>query len=129
MTETKTFRILITGSRTWNDPDIISQEIFNVVKENGNVSYVVVHGGAMGADTMADWAAAELKAAGYDISIEEHTAQWKTLGKAAGVLRNQHMVNLGADVCLSFMRGNSNGTRHCTDAAQRAGISVRCFTE
>lgn len=122
-------RILITGSRNWSNPDTVLVAIHEFISTHGAVPYTVVHGGATGVDSFADHAATVLSAEGHDIIIEEHPAHWKTLGRAAGVLRNQHMVNLGADVCLSFNRNNSNGTRHCTDAAQRAGIPVRQFTE
>lgn len=97
------------------------------MQENGNIPYVVVHGDALGADTMADYAAGVLRGAGWDVVTEVHPADWSQ-GRAAGVLRNQMMVDLGADVVLAFNHNNSSGTKHCMSAAQAAGLSVKEFT-
>lgn len=80
---------------------------------------VLVHGAATGADTMAGKIAKEL---GWQ--VEEYPADWNKHGKAAGPIRNQQMVDLGADICLAFPLGESRGTRHCMKAAERAGIKV-----
>lgn len=38
--------------------------------------------------------------------------------------RNQHMVNLGADVCLAFATRWASGTGMCARMARKAGILV-----
>lgn len=54
---------------------------------------------------------------------ECHWPDWDRYGrKRAGFIRNQHMVDLGADLCLAFTRDNSRGTAHCALAAEAAGI-------
>jgi|SRR6478609_3185529 len=125
MTEDR-FRILITGSRNWLDPTKIQAELEAVMVKYGPLPYTVVHGGAVGADLMAAHAA-EVLGEKYDIEIEEHPADW-SLGRAAGPIRNQYMVDLGAHVCLAFIRNNSAGASHCRDACYEAGIPVRQFT-
>lgn len=105
------------------------QALTDFMVENGaETQYIVVHGDAMGADTMADWSARCLKGAGWDVEVEVHPANWDALGTAAGVIRNQMMVDLGADVCLAFSHRNSRGTLHCSTIAEAAGIPVRLHT-
>lgn len=77
---------------------------------------------------MADYAAEVLRGAGWDILIEEHLADWDEHGLAAGIVRNQLMVDLGADIMLAFIRNNSPGATHCLKAAQTAGLDTRVFT-
>lgn len=57
------------------------------------------------------------------LTEEPHPADW-SWGNGAGMHRNQEMVDLGADVCLAFIRGKSSGTRDCADKAAKAGIPV-----
>lgn len=120
-------RILITGSRTWPDHQAVEDAISAHMQENGNIPYVVVHGDAVGADTMADYAAGVLRGAGWDITTEVYPADWSQ-GRGAGIARNQMMVDLGADVVLAFNHNNSSGTKHCMGAAQAAGLTVLEFT-
>lgn len=125
-------RILITGSRDWENYDKLSWElgiaVGELVKANPGLTrkdVVLVHGGARGADTFA----AEL-ALSRGLTVECHTPAWRPYGiynPQAGKVRNQQMVDLGADICLAFIRNNSRGATHCADAAERAGIPVRRF--
>lgn len=126
-TEQKRHRILITGSRAWPDPVEVESQIALYLLETGDIPYTLVHGGAHGADMFSAYAALVLSNAGWDIEIEEHEADWSQ-GKAAGVLRNQAMVDMGADVVLAFNHNNSRGTAHCMSAAIKAGIPVREYT-
>jgi hypothetical protein len=125
-------RILITGSRDWEDGAKLAWELGQacgeMVRANPELTrkeIVVVHGGARGADTMA----AEL-ALSRGLSVERHAAEWRPYGiynPQAGRYRNQKMVDLGADICLAFIRNNSSGASHCAQAAEDAGIPVRIF--
>jgi hypothetical protein len=58
---------------------------------------------------------------GGRVEHEPHPADWRQ-GKYAGPHRNQHMVDLGADLCLAYPWGESRGTRGCARFASRAGI-------
>lgn len=111
-------RVLVTGSRDWHDVDVVFAALSEVCTEVGTV---VVHGDCpTGADRIAsDWCQTQ-----RDIFEEKHPANWK-FGKSAGPIRNQHMVDLGADICLAFPLPESRGTRHCMTAAAKAGIPVR----
>lgn len=80
---------------------------------------IVISGGARGADALAHEVAEQL-----GMETEVHVAEWYRYGRQAGPIRNDHMVSLGADVCLAFPLGRSVGTRHCMAAAEAAGIPV-----
>lgn len=114
-------RILITGSRTWESQDVIDRAL----DEHGGAFTTVVSGHCpLGADHMA-----ELAADGMGMDIELHPADWNTHGKRAGFLRNAEMVNLGADVCLAFIRDDSKGATMTANLAQKAGIPTIIYRE
>lgn len=122
-------RVLVTGSRDWSDQQAVARELVRYATGN----WVLVHGACpTGADKIADdWATY------HGITVEPHPADWRQFGKVAGYKRNQEMVDLGADVCLAFMRPCtkptcrmpkphwSHGTVHCAKRARAAGIEVR----
>lgn len=118
-------RILVTGSRHLEDYSLVHRAIADAAAELGGDA-IVVHGAARGADSLADRAAREL-----GVKTEPHSAKWRSEGKAAGPLRNQRMVDLGADVALVFLvAGLANvGTKDCWRRAERAGIPVRVFEQ
>ena len=120
-----TYRILVTGSRTWKDEQAVYRALAEVVREiPAEREVTIVHGACpQGADQMAhEWAR------GYGTTIEAHPAKWVEHGKRAGFVRNAEMVNLGADVCLAFIRDGSRGATHTADLAEKAGIPVRRWT-
>lgn len=133
-------RVLVTGSRDWENRDIIYRAL-NEVCEEFELNYppdeygntlpdparlTVVHGDCpTGADAIADdWCTGNAL-----IEPERHPAQWRALGRSAGPLRNQHMVDLGADLCLAFIRANSRGASGTVRLAEAAGIPVRIHRE
>lgn len=81
---------------------------------------IVVHGDCpTGADVLADrWA----RRREPDVTVEPHPADWKIYGKAAGPRRNAHMVKLGADMCIAFLRMASVGTSNTIWLAQTCNI-------
>jgi hypothetical protein len=120
-----TARILVTGSRTLRESDYatVRAAIAKAAVDLGQ-GVVVVHGNALGADRLADRAARAL-----GLKTEPHPARWRTEGRAAGPLRNQRMVDLGADVCIVLLAvGRENtGTKDCWRRAEAAGIPVRVY--
>lgn len=117
-------RILITGSRDWVDPSKIRGAIVEALRSASGTDHTIIHGCAVGADSMADAIARDL-----GLSVEPHPANWSEFGKRAGYLRNVEMVESGADICLAFIRDSSRGATMCADIASKAGIPVRRFEE
>ena len=119
-------RVLVTGSRDWDDYEIIRSELDKILGWNGY--FTLVHGDCpTGADHFADMWGREV---GLDLAdlIERHPAEWKGPRKrGAGYARNAEMVNLGADLCLAFILNESNGSTHCAELAKKAGIDTEIF--
>lgn len=125
-------RILVTGSRAWTARLPVSFALAAAAIHYGGShsgTVTLVHGGARGLDLLAAdivtrwnqrWGGG---ATGW--VIEEHPADWATCGKFAGGIRNQRMVDLGADVCLAFPLPGSRGTWDCVRRAEAAGIPVQ----
>lgn len=117
-------RILVTGSREWSSVLRMRTIIRGILNEYGN-DVMIVHGDARGADRLAAQIAAY-----WGAKTEAHPADWKQHGKAAGFIRNQQMVNAGADLALAFfvVGAPCRGTRDCQRRAVAAGIPVRTFS-
>jgi hypothetical protein len=121
-------RILITGSRDWDDAgaihtalDAIAREAFRIGEE-----ITVVHGCARGADMIADGWARDRRQ-NWPVLVERHPADWKMYGRRAGWVRNHRMVQAGADICLAFINNESAGATGCANLAERAGIRTERF--
>ncbi len=123
-------RILITGSRTWTDRIAIARAISDYLGSTGTSIGgawpfpIVVHGGARGADQLADAVARN-----WGWTPECHPADWDRHGRAAGYRRNAVMVALRADVCLAFIRDGSAGASHTARLAEAAGIPTRRYQQ
>jgi hypothetical protein len=116
----KPSRILVTGSRTWEDAGVIAGVLAGHYREGA----VLVSGACpRGADVLAEeyWGLLSGK-------VERHPADWDRFGKRAGFRRNAEMVNAGADICLAFIRDQSRGASHCAGLARAAGIPVEIYT-
>lgn len=123
-------RILVTGSRTWDDRNAIhdalttSARLHLIRHPEVRNQVTVVHGGARGADRIAaEWTWNRL-----GTTAEEHRADWALHGRSAGHRRNADMVKLGADLCLAFIRDASRGATGCADLAEAAGIPTIWIT-
>lgn len=110
-------RILICGGRDFNNQELFDYAIEQVSPWLHDY-FVVIQGGARGADRMAkQWA----KRFGYPMI--EMEAPWDTLGKKAGIVRNAWMLEFTMpDLVIAFPGGT--GTRNMKDIARAAGIDV-----
>lgn len=126
------YRILITGSRDWDQPEPINGLLLKVWDDVRDYKgeLVLVHGTAPGADLIAAEIFIQMMDAMPDrpAAVEPHPADWRQYGKQAGYVRNAEMVAAGADICLAFSRNNSRGTAHTIKLAQKAGIPTLIVT-
>lgn len=115
-------RILVSGSRDYDDVQRIREVFEKVMQKFECDEYVLISGHARGADTIAEIVAEEL---GWQVEV--FPAEWSKYGKRAGGMRNQKMVDSGADICVAFPLGTSVGTWDCVRRAKAAGIPTRTF--
>jgi hypothetical protein len=112
-------RILVTGSRTWTNRTVIQSALRQAWMDLGANHHCVLVSGHCpdGADAIAEawWAQSGMP-------VERHPANWLQYGASAGPRRNKEMVDLGADICLAFMVGQSKGTAGTIALAKAAGI-------
>jgi|SRR5215831_5934683 len=113
-------RILVCGSRHFWDTKLFD-EVLNYYWYPVRAIDVIIHGGAQGADTLADlWAESK------GIYIEEYRAQWEKYGKAAGLIRNKQMLDEGKpDMVIAFLAPDSRGTANMIKQATEAGVEVK----
>jgi hypothetical protein len=91
-------RILITGDRYWACHKLAAEILRRLITRYGP-DLVIVHGDATGVDESFGTAAK-----GFGLTIEAHPARWHTFGPAAGPMRNEEMVEAGADFCVALHR-------------------------
>lgn len=124
-------RVLVTGSRTWNDETTIVKALEAVAfaaADGGYSRLVVVHGACpTGADSIADMWVRGWTLDDITVSAERHPALWDIHGRRAGYVRNHEMVRTGADLCLAFIRDGSAGATNCAELAEQAGIPMRVW--
>lgn len=108
---------LICGGRDFCDRDLFGSVMRRLLEQRGRPSRIV-HGDCRGADRMADkWCRS------MGIKAIPVRAEWTRLGRAAGPIRNQRMLDEHAiDVLVAFP-GN-NGTADMVRRARKAGLSV-----
>ena len=112
-------RVIVCGSRSWTDRDRIADRLCDLVLSLPRGTQVtIVHGNAAGADRTAHQEAQK-----HGLFVEPHPADW-SIGKRAGPMRNQKMADLGADLCIAFLKDQSTGTQDMIERARKAGIPV-----
>lgn len=113
-------RVIVCGSRDWDDPKPIAWTIAGMRERLGPIT--IVHGAARGADNLAGVVCRK-----FGIPEEPHPADWIGKGRAAGPLRNQLMLSLGADYVVAFKDGfdhslESGGTENMIRIAREADV-------
>lgn len=120
-----TYRILFTGARKWMYSHMLYVWLEREIKlAPPGEDVVLVHGGATGADMMADreWRAL-MEVHPNLLPPEIHPAS----GHKTPLIRNEYMVGLGANRCMTAALDWASGTGHCARTARKAGIPTRDY--
>jgi len=115
-------KVLCCGDRDWKRKDIIKRELKKLPKGT-----TIIEGECRGADLLSLAVAIEL---GFEIM--RFPAQWEVYGRAAGVLRNQQMLDEGKpDLVLAFHSSieRSRGTRDMIQREKQQKIPVQLIKE
>lgn len=110
-------RVLIFGSRHWENTKLIADIVKDLKNKYGDI--IIIEGGCRGADYCGK-VAAWLTHTKY----EEYKADW-SIGKKAGPLRNQRMIDEGKpDVAYCFHEDieNSKGSKDMYNRLKKHNI-------
>lgn len=118
-------KLIVAGSRDL-DEELVYAELVKLRIQNHDIVQAteIVSGCAKGADT-----AGEMYGDFYDIPVKKFPAKWGSLGKRAGLIRNEEMGEY-ADCAIVFMKmGGSRGSQHMIDTMKKLGKPVFIFDE
>jgi hypothetical protein len=122
-------KILVCGGRDFSDHEFVMRTLDRLSEDwpktptdqfgNWLPVVTIIAGGAKGVDSMAaDWAIVNWT------DYKEFKADWSKHGKAAGVIRNQQMLDEGKpDLVVAFPGGR--GTADMIARAEAAGVPVQ----
>ena len=122
----KELRVIIAGSRDFNDYILLKESCINIINDKTMYQYAtkIISGGARGADRLG-----ELFAKDMGLELVVFIPDWDGLGKRAGYVRNEEMAKFavkdGNDgMLIAFWDGESRGTKHMIDLAKKHGLEV-----
>ncbi len=98
--------LLITGSRKFDDYEALKNAIKEVEKHQGEKITMLLHGGAIGADTLAQKWADENKIPTQIIRPDYQ----KFKNKAAPLIRNKELVKLADCTLAIYVENRTGGT-------------------
>lgn len=110
-------RVLVCGGRDFSDRETVFAVLDRLKRMHGRLT--VIQGGARGADALArEWCQAQ-----DSVRMINEPANWKEHGRAAGPIRNQHMLDEHRpDLVIAFPGGR--GTADMVERALQAGVQV-----
>jgi hypothetical protein len=121
------FQVLIAGSRSINDQNQLVACMEHFFRRYAQMIHIdevaqIISGTARGVDRMG-----EAFAFAHHIPVDRHPANWKELGKKAGIVRNIEMAEF-ADFAIILWDGTSVGTKHMSRIMHGKGKSVFLYT-
>lgn len=121
-----TVKIIIAGSRNFNDYEVVRKNAAELVSEikssHEDPFFEIVSGGAKGVDSLGERFAGE---EGFELVV--FPANWSKYGRGAGPKRNAEMADYATHL-LSFWDGNSKGTKSMINLAKKKGLTVNIIT-
>lgn len=117
-------RLIIAGSRNFNDFALLSQQVTQYIHECDFTmnNLEIVSGGARGADTLGERYAKE-----HSLPFFRCEAEWDKYGRAAGPIRNEKMAKYATHL-IAFLGNNSRGTQNMINQAKKIGIPYKVIT-
>lgn len=117
---TSAWSLIVCGGRDYDDAACVRRVLNGLAADRGSLPLVLRHGGATGADTLADfWASARgVTRAAYPANFYPNGR----LDRSAGPRRNAAMLAAGADLVVAFPGGS--GTADMIRRAKAKGVPV-----
>ena len=104
------------GNRKWVRDIEATNKAIDVVKSYNPTA--LIQGGATGADEIAEFVSHMMS-----LPMEVYRADWGNMGRAAGPIRNQKMLDEGKpDLVIAFPGGD--GTADMVKKAKKANVNV-----
>lgn len=112
-------KVLVCGGRNFKDREYVREMLdLHILSQPGE--HTIIHGAAVGADTMAGlWAVLRR------VKQMRYPAQWKKLGLSAGPIRNQKMLDDNPNIAFVIAFPGGVGTADMCSRAEAHGIEVR----
>ena len=108
-------RVLVCGGRLYSDMNRVFQVLDHIDMQYG--INTIIHGGAKGADSLANLWAKERKK-----NVKIYHPDW-TKGKSGGILRNIRMLNESEpDLVIAFPGGT--GTNHMISITEKTDVPI-----
>lgn len=113
-------KFAVSGSRTWTDPWPIEYVLWRMP-----YGATMLNGMAAGVDTLARqcWE----RRGGVVDPVPVTGQMWRDLGRRAGIVRNEIMLNRMPECLLAWQQGGSPGTAHAIAYATKLGIPTFVF--
>lgn len=110
--------VLVCGGRAFANMQLVFTTL-DEIRSEFDTKLTIVTGGAPGADRSAYW-----WAIARGENYRSYRTDWKRHGKAAGPIRNQHMLDDAQPVLVVAFPGG-RGTQDMVNKARAAGVEVR----
>jgi hypothetical protein len=111
-------KILVCGSREWENKRLIKQVLFACQEKYGDFSCIEGH--CRGADQIAGTTSLDM-----EMVVVKVPARWSRYGNSAGMKRNKYMLDkCKPDIVLAFHADlqASKGTKGMIEIAKKAGL-------
>lgn len=119
------YRLIVAGGRDFTNYKRLSERLNYFTTYIDLNDLVVISGKARGADSLGEKWANDV-----GVKVVEFPADWNKHGKSAGYIRNEQMAKYAVEgnsvgVLVAFWDGESRGTKHMIDLAEKYGMNIR----